>query len=694
MILIGLMSGGDYQQGGLMRCGVTTAHGLAKCGFGDSLYEAAANLDREDLEVFLVTWREELRQELRTNSQQVIGRKQVALANSIPEDFPDIDILLSYVKPITSESMGWESNNLKHTWFKEPDVAKLAAVCECYFEWGYKDAIIKRFRTVMWHSIVLRILRRAILDLDERAAGEVTFTTPRKKGEGKEHPECETPSKIIVKYFSPLEASAPGEVYVSGSEFEQDDDRFIVKVHSSRAHASTDGLHEYRLEIAPQQLVRLAESGIQGTRVPEGPDEWASEGGEDDDGEGKKRKKEPIDPETHLRLWMPACMVKLVEPRLVKEYEDLQEQRFMKKRKKGSRSATGDDKPTAKEKARRKRTTARIIESEDDVVPISAHSVEKKQPLPEEGQISSELGYPPRVRRPSQPPASISKLAATQKAPPLISLSGEEDPYECDLLLHPTKAVKPEGRDDALPMDQRLLINSISSPVKARTGVKDLTRKKKSTVAFGDLKTFFSVTHSITAAVAKKPTLEKSSMQSLFDPSQSHVVPQLTSAPSSSPTKKSTSTPTAESRAICNSNSGGGYDAGLWNMNDPIRPYTSPTSKRKIREKGMGSLSDSDHHGHLKKSPRKNVTHTYPKSNQRPTSPSPSTAQALKKYPNVIEISDSDSDDNLPSLRRTLPPLLLAESSAKSNTSSFAKSINIGISPQRKTTPVDVIDLT
>ena len=78
MILIGLMSGGDYQQGGLTRCGVSTAHALARCGFGDSLFKAATNLGRVDLEDFLVTWRKELCDELRTDSKREIGRKQVA----------------------------------------------------------------------------------------------------------------------------------------------------------------------------------------------------------------------------------------------------------------------------------------------------------------------------------------------------------------------------------------------------------------------------------------------------------------------------------------------------------------------------------------------------------------------------------------------------------------------------------------
>ncbi|KAG6880961.1 hypothetical protein C0993_003476, partial [Termitomyces sp. T159_Od127] len=180
MILIGLMKGGDYHQGGLNNCGTKIAHGLAKCGFGDTLFQAAQSKTREQLKTFLIAWRHALCHEIRTNSQGHIGRKNPSLANSVTSDFPDIDVLLSYTNPITSESMGRPADALKLTWSKEPDLGKLAATCEFYFEWGYKEAIIKRFRTVIWHSAVLRILRRAVLDLDKKANGTLPPTTPKK----------------------------------------------------------------------------------------------------------------------------------------------------------------------------------------------------------------------------------------------------------------------------------------------------------------------------------------------------------------------------------------------------------------------------------------------------------------------------------------------------------------------------------
>ena len=151
MILIGLISGaGIINKVVSMWCGITRAHGLSECGFGDSLYTAATNLSHVQLAEFVVTWRQHICHELRTNSRGKIGRKQLS------GDFPDIDILFFYVRPITSENLNRESN-------KEPDLGKLAGLCELYFEWGYKESVMKRFRMVLWHSMTLRIVRYVAL---------------------------------------------------------------------------------------------------------------------------------------------------------------------------------------------------------------------------------------------------------------------------------------------------------------------------------------------------------------------------------------------------------------------------------------------------------------------------------------------------------------------------------------------------
>jgi holliday junction resolvase YEN1 len=151
LILIGLLSGGDYHPAGLAHCGPRIAHGLAKCGFGDDLLKAAQSLARDKLPNFLATWREELRSELHTNSRGNLGSKKPSLAKAIPDTFPDINVLLSFTNPIISAT----DASTRHThapprWECEPDLRKLAHLCELHFEWGLKDTIIKCFRTILW----------------------------------------------------------------------------------------------------------------------------------------------------------------------------------------------------------------------------------------------------------------------------------------------------------------------------------------------------------------------------------------------------------------------------------------------------------------------------------------------------------------------------------------------------------------
>ena len=45
LVLIGVLRGGDYSDG-LHGCGVQTAHGLAKAGFGDTLLHAARTMSQ------------------------------------------------------------------------------------------------------------------------------------------------------------------------------------------------------------------------------------------------------------------------------------------------------------------------------------------------------------------------------------------------------------------------------------------------------------------------------------------------------------------------------------------------------------------------------------------------------------------------------------------------------------------------
>ncbi|KAJ3562539.1 hypothetical protein NP233_g9507 [Leucocoprinus birnbaumii] len=327
LILISLMSGGDYGDG-LAGCGIKTAHAIAQCGFGDTLVNAARNLTRLQLTEFLKDWRKRLCLELRTNSQGLLKQRAPSLSSSIPDTFPNIDLLLSYVSPITSGSIGHEGTNPPVTWLKEPNAARLAAACELFFEWGYREAILERFRTVIWPGVVLRVLRRMVLCQDANAK------------------ECSTSPCIIGRYFTSNNAhAAPSDSH----QHYPSNTPLIVDISRERHHTSTDGLPEYRLEIAPSQLVEIAASGVRGLRQSEGVNEWAlsndegpsvggDQGGSSALGKGRKsqqelQSRELVTPVSHLRLWAPACMVNPAERMMVREFRDAHEQKSAKKKK-------------------------------------------------------------------------------------------------------------------------------------------------------------------------------------------------------------------------------------------------------------------------------------------------------------------------------------------------------------------------
>ena len=422
LILIGLLSGGDYHPAGLARCGTGIAHGLAKCGFGDELLKATQTLTRDELPEFLTTWREDLRGELRTNLRGHLGSKKPSLAKAVPDAFPDIDVLLSYTHPIISATdAGARRTHTPPRWEREPDLGKLAHVCELHFEWGLKDIIVKRFRTVLWPSIVLRALRRSALEAATAAAES------RGAPVGREREPLQdvfgTPSKLLARHFSSMGLGAhnTGEDGDGGGLRE-----LIVKIHGSRMHAYTDSILEYRLEVAPAQLVHLSCAGIQGLRKPADttydvlPSESEESGGDpDDDGDTGKRKKKrdagpPPEPDSHLRVWMPACMVRPVLPDLVERYEAELEAKRAKKSSKGKQRA-----PATKASSKKKtvKPPAPRVDSDAEEFDLNV-------------SYSSEDSD--GVGRGSSPPSKTR----TQAAPPTASLGHSQHPDS--IRKHPT----------------------------------------------------------------------------------------------------------------------------------------------------------------------------------------------------------------------------------------------------------------
>lgn len=243
LILIALLSGGDYSPG-IPGCGISVSASLAQCGFGRSLVEKVQSLslsislglqtnsnggtsgsrtaktktktsktrvtlgtsEKEELLTWLETWREELCTELRTNSRGFLKKRMPTLASRIEREkwVPDLQVLMAYVCPVTSEERAVAKALLSHSssfsslsssssqtssvvetakreiaqdlrnqyiWAHDPDIGAIARVCEDRFEWGVREVILKRFRSWLWVGVVCRMLRRAMIDSDMDSGG-------------------------------------------------------------------------------------------------------------------------------------------------------------------------------------------------------------------------------------------------------------------------------------------------------------------------------------------------------------------------------------------------------------------------------------------------------------------------------------------------------------------------------------------
>ncbi|VDB85331.1 unnamed protein product [Peniophora sp. CBMAI 1063] len=427
MILIGLLSGGDYSEG-VKGCGMKTAHGLAQCGFGDELFDAVQTRSRDDLPAFLVGWNSRLREELKTNSKGMLDKRMLKLAREWPKKFPDLEVLYLYTDPVTSKTDA--SARRTHTpleWKKEPDLSKIANVCEMYFEWGFEEVIIKRFRTVLWNGAVQRVFRRAALEDDARKRGERTVTGKQTSPAGVDY--IGTPFALIKQYFSEEAVERP-------------DSDLINLIHGVRSHAMIDHLLEYRISINPETLVKICKAGLKGTRPPIHTTLDVLPDAADDDRTGKKKRapKEVVDPLTPYRVWAPASIVQLVRPDLVEKFEGGEAKKAMK----AAKTARAAEKPGGDGMATRTGDRARRTKKKAPAdFPLGAFDADLE--TFDIGNVSGpDDGAPTILARPGRSKLTTKSKAAgksgatagrsCKKAPaPFLSLRSDSVDYEDDL---------------------------------------------------------------------------------------------------------------------------------------------------------------------------------------------------------------------------------------------------------------------
>ena len=159
------MAGGDYDQG-VEGIGTGIALGLARCGYGDELLEAARTLfpASANLDAFLVNWRARLRQELSSNTHGYLHSTHPTLATNITDDFPNRRILGLYLEPLTSWSdtgtgRGNQVSDMVASWHsREPSIRDIASFCGLRFGWSDSSKLLDVFQGNLWDGVLCRML--------------------------------------------------------------------------------------------------------------------------------------------------------------------------------------------------------------------------------------------------------------------------------------------------------------------------------------------------------------------------------------------------------------------------------------------------------------------------------------------------------------------------------------------------------
>ena len=165
MILIALMSGGDYIPAGIPGCGIKIAYEASKAGFGRDLCQ----LSKDDMDG-ITKWRERLERELQTNESKYFRQKHKAM--KIPPTFPDKTVLAYYTHPAISskEKVARLRDDIK--WDLDVDVTGLRMFVAEAFDWQYLHGAKKFVRGLAPALLAHQLVRRSEIDAPDEEDAE------------------------------------------------------------------------------------------------------------------------------------------------------------------------------------------------------------------------------------------------------------------------------------------------------------------------------------------------------------------------------------------------------------------------------------------------------------------------------------------------------------------------------------------
>ncbi|KAF3067296.1 Flap endonuclease GEN like protein 1 [Daldinia childiae] len=368
MVLVALMSGGDYLPEGIPGAGVKVACEAARAGFGKAL----CRLKKSDTSE-ISSWKEWLAYELRHNESGFFKTRHKAL--SIPEDFPNIDVLRYYTHPVVSPASTLE--RLKQQQWDQPvDVQGLREFVRETFDWNYRIGAIKFIRVLAPCLLVRKLITRSVGGDRESDSTEV---------------------------------------------LEKQESELVRSITSRRTHFSTDSTPELRISFVPTKIVgydfqeepdEVIDYGRDGLAL--NSDEEFEPTAEDEGVEAVgKTSKKPFNPVEPDLFWLPETIAKLGIPITVEDWEEAQRAKLAPRQK--AKAPKQKSKPIC--------TTSRALDKFVKVtknIPRNIEASKNSTPVSSTtSRISSPLGIP---SIPSQiSPPFIPTSQTSQKTRPARS---------------------------------------------------------------------------------------------------------------------------------------------------------------------------------------------------------------------------------------------------------------------------------
>lgn len=389
MVLVALMSGGDYIPEGIPGAGVKLACEAARAGFGKSL----CLLKRSD-SAKLAEWRDELIHQLRTNESKFFRTKHKAL--TVPEDFPNMEVLRYYTHPVVSPSAKLDQIQ-SQKWGGFLDVLELREFVAETFDWTYRAGAIKFIRV-----LAPGLLTRKIMDLSRKREDQ----------------------SLDVESLETAETS------------------LIKSITKSRTHFSTDATPELRLNFIPADIVGYdfeeePEEEIQSARdglALNSDDEFEAVADEDGSEGVSKPSRKPYSPNDVDALWTPTTVVKLGLPIMAEDWDEAQRAKESRKKTKAApkakSKATGVQAGALDKYVRLIKSSAAIQVTNMEISEKPASAVRGRSPIDSIPSLGTQ-------RKPSPPPPA-QKLAKSQN-PKSQATASEQQPRTKKVRIQPSQ---------------------------------------------------------------------------------------------------------------------------------------------------------------------------------------------------------------------------------------------------------------